>query len=139
MSLRFSFNSVFPAFVAHGHIAVVAAEQNLAALGDDVTLLVDAGVDGSLSAAGADGLNLGQGVGKLHEPLRAGEEMGKKVGAQAEAEYRQVLLVHQGAQTVDLLRGEKLGLVGDDDIVLSGRMVGVNDIILRRNDLRGLL
>ena len=65
----------------------------------------------------------------------AGEEVGQKVGAQAEAEHRQVLLVHQAAQLVDLLGGEELGLVGDDDVVLPGRPVGRRDVLLRGDDL----
>ena len=55
-----------PALVAHCHIAVVAAEEHLIAVGDDAAVCVDARVDGGFSAAGADGFYLGDGVGKLH-------------------------------------------------------------------------
>ena len=120
--------------MAHGHIAVVAAQHHLGALGDDPPVPVDAGVHRGLAAAGADGLDLGDGVRQLHEPPGAGEEVGQKVGAQAEAEHRQVILVHQGAQLVDLLGGKELGLVGDDHVMLPGGPVGLENVLVRGDD-----
>ena len=61
--------------MAHGDIAVVAAEKDLTALRDDAAVFVNSGVDGGLSPAGTDGFNFGDGVRKFHEPLRAGEEV----------------------------------------------------------------
>ena len=62
-----------PALVAHGDIAVVAAQEQLLTLGDDVALGVDPGVDGGLSPAVADGFDLLDGVRHLHEPPASGE------------------------------------------------------------------
>ena len=50
---------VRPALMAHGNIAVVAAEEHLIALRYDVPVLADAGVHSRLAAAGTDGLYLG--------------------------------------------------------------------------------
>ena len=44
--------------MAHCDIGVVAAEENLAAFGNDFAAFVNSGVDGGFSAAGADGLDL---------------------------------------------------------------------------------
>ena len=48
--------------MAHGDVAVVAAEEHLIALRQDVALRADAGVGRGLPAAVADGLDLGDGV-----------------------------------------------------------------------------
>ena len=68
--------------MAHGDVAVVAAEQDLPALGDDAAIAVDAGVDGRLAAAGAHGLDLRDGIGQLHEPPCAGEKVREKIRPQ---------------------------------------------------------
>ena len=47
------------AAMAHCDIGVVAAEENLAAFSHDFAAFVNSGVDGGFSAAGADGLDLG--------------------------------------------------------------------------------
>ena len=104
-----------PAFVAHGGVAVVAAEHDLGALGDDVAVAVDAGIDSRLCAARADRFDLGDGVGEFHEPPRSREEVSLKIGPEAEAQHRDVLVVDDVAQFVDLFRREKLALIGDDD------------------------
>ena len=54
------------ASVAHGDVAVVAAEDDLRALGDDVTLAVDAGVHGGLGTAVAHGLDFLNAVRQFH-------------------------------------------------------------------------
>ena len=120
--------------MAHGHIAVVAAEKDLGTLGDDLALAVDAGVDGGLSAAGADGLDLGKGVGQLHKALGTGEEMGQKVRAQTKAEHRQILFIHQRAKLVYLQGSEKLRLIGDYNIMLSGKGVLGADVLIGSDD-----
>ena len=124
-----------PAFVAHGDIAVVAAEKHLIAVCDDAPRCVDAGVYRGLAAACADGLYLGDGVGKLHEPARTGEEMRQEVGAQAKAQNRQIFSVDELAQLIDLLGREKLRLVGNDDVVPSGLRVGLDYILFGSYDL----
>lgn len=130
-----SLDLAFPALVTHGDIAVIAAEENLIAVGDDVSGRVDARVDGRLAAAGADGFDLGDGVGKLHEPACAGEEVRKKIRAQTEAQNRQILVVNELPQLVYLLGSEKLRLIGDYNIVLPGLGVGLDDVLLGGYDL----
>ena len=61
------------ALVAHGNVAVVAAQHHLRAVGDDVAFAVDSGVDRGLGPAVADGLDLLNGVRNLHESPAAGE------------------------------------------------------------------
>ena len=122
--------------MAHGDVAVVAAEEDLPALGDDAAIAVDAGVDRRLAAAGAHGLDLRDGIGQLHEPPRAGEEVREKIRPQAEAQHRDVLLVNDAAQLVNLLGGEKLRLVRDDDIGVARTGKRGDDVLVRMNDLR---
>ena len=54
-------NAANPAFVTHGNVAVVAPQQQLLALGNNVALPVYAGVDRSLGSTVADGFNLQNG------------------------------------------------------------------------------
>ena len=77
-------NFVFPAFMAHGHIGIVAAQKDLAALGDDIAVAVNAGIYRGFFASGAEGFDFSNGIGQLHQPLRAGEEPGQKVRTQTE-------------------------------------------------------
>ena len=83
--------------MAHGDVAVVAAQEDLVSLGEDAAVPVQPGVHRGLAAAGANGLYLGYGVCQLHEPPGAGEKAGEEVRAQAEARFRQILLVQQVA------------------------------------------
>ena len=68
--------------MAHCNVGIVAADEDLSALGHHASLAVDAGVDDGLFAAGADGFDLGDGVGDLKESATALLEpstmMGKK-------------------------------------------------------------
>ena len=121
--------------MAHGNVAVVSAEENLIAVGDDAPGGIDARIDGRLAAACADGFYLGYGVGKLHEPACAGEEVRKKICAQTEAQNRQILVVNELPQLVYLLGSEKLRLVGDYNIVPPGLGVGLDDVLLGGYDL----
>ena len=68
-----------PALVAHGDVAVVAAEEDLAALRDDPAAGIDPGIDGRLASAGAHGLDLRDGIRQFHEAPGAGKEMGEEV------------------------------------------------------------
>ena len=112
--------------MAHGDIAVVAAEKDLVSLCDDLAVRIEAGIDRSFSAAGADRLDLGQRIAQLHETLCAGEETGQKIGAQTETQHRQVLVVHKLSELVYLLRRKELGLVGDYYIVPADLMIVVD-------------
>ena len=121
--------------MAHGHIAVVSSEEDLVTLGDDPPACIDAGIDRRFPSAGANGLDLGQGIGQLHQALRTGKKVGQKVGPETEAENRQILFVHQRAQIVDLPWGEKLRFIRNDDIVPASEMISLYDALFRRNDL----
>lgn len=124
-------NVILIAFMTHGDIAVVAAEEDLAALGDDVAVRVDAGVDGRLAAAVADGLDLGDGVRQLEQPQAAGEQARAEVRPQAEAEHGQIFPVDQLAQLIDLFAGQKLALVHDDDVDIGPRGIERADVCRR--------
>ena len=104
------------ASVAHCDIGIVAAEEHLASFGDYVTVFVYSRVDVSFSAAGTDGLDLGDRVRDLEKTHRAGEELGEKVCAQTEAEYRYVQLVNHAAQLIYIFRGKELALVRDNNV-----------------------
>ena len=71
--------------VAHGDVAVVAAQHHLGAFGDDVTV-VDTGIDGGLCAAVAHGLDLFDGIGQFHQPAGTGEQMGLEIRTQTETQ-----------------------------------------------------
>ena len=86
--------------------------------------------------AGADGFDLGEGVRNLEKAAAAGEQVGQKVGAQPEADDRHIALIHQRAQLVDLLRREKLALIGDDDIHAGVLVEFFDDIIAGQDDIR---
>ena len=55
----------FPTLVAHSDVGVVSADEDLATGSDDVTVLVDTGIDGGFVTARADGFDFGNGVGNL--------------------------------------------------------------------------
>ena len=61
--------------VAHGNVAVVAAQQHLGTFGDDVAV-IDAGIDGGLGTTVAHGLDLLDAVRQFHQPVAAGEQSG---------------------------------------------------------------
>ena len=59
--------TLFVAAVTHSDVRIVAAEHNLAALGDDAAVLVYSGIYARLLAAGADRLDLGDRVRELKQ------------------------------------------------------------------------
>ena len=61
--------------MAHSDVGVVAADKDLATGGDDISGLIDTGVNGCLAAAGADGFDLGNGVGDFKQAQTAGDEV----------------------------------------------------------------
>ena len=124
------------ALVAHGDVAVVAAQHHLGTLGNDIAI-VNTGIDGGLSTAVADGLDLLNGVRHLHQTAAAGEEPGLEVRPQAEAHDGNIIVVDDGAQLVDLVFRQELALVHDDHIALTRLLPleGVNQVHLRRDDL----
>ncbi len=123
--------------MAHGDVAVIAAKHHLFALGDDMALAVDAGVDGGLGTAVANGFDLLDGICHLHQPLAAGEQAAQKVGAQAKAYHRDIIIVYDGTKLVDLLPGQELAFVGNDHIAIAvlGLLVEGVYIRFRRDDL----
>ena len=62
--------------------------------------------------------------------------MRQKIRPQAEAQHGDVLLIDDAAQLVDLLRGEKLRLVRDDDIGVARAGKRGDDVLVRVDDLR---
>ena len=60
--LMLTLNTFLVAAVTHSDVGVVAAEHDLAALGDDAALLVDSGVYTCFLSTGADRLDLGDRV-----------------------------------------------------------------------------
>ena len=108
--------ALFVARMAHCYVGIIAAEHYLATLGDDIAAFVDTCVYGCLSAAGADGLDLRDGVGYLKQTHRAGEELGEKVCSQTEAEYGHIQLVDNAAELIDIIGGEELALISDDNV-----------------------
>ena len=133
--LSVSFDIVLIALVAHGDIAVVAAQKDLAALGHDVAVGAETGVDRGFSAAVADGLDLGDGVRQLKQPAAAGEQLRLEVRPQPEAQHRQILAVDQLAQLVDLLCGHELALIDDDDVRLFPFGVERANVLVRTDGL----
>jgi len=117
-SLLFFIRCLLPALVAHRDVGVVTADEDLATGGDDVTVLVDTGIDGGFATAGADGFDLGNGVGDLKEAAATGEEMRQKVGAKSEAHYRNLIHVNDFTQLIYLFGCEELALVCDDDVAI---------------------
>ena len=86
MIVEFDF-LVFPdapdiALVAHGNIAVIAAQNHLSAFGDDVAIAINTGIDGCLGTAVTDGFDFLNGIGDFHQPQAAGEELGLEVCTQ---------------------------------------------------------
>lgn len=65
--------------MAHGDIAVISPKHHLRSLGDDMSVAVDPGIDGSFCTAVANGLDLLNGVRHLHQPQTAGEQLGLKI------------------------------------------------------------
>ena len=81
--------------MAHGCISVVASKHYLVAFGDYPAIVIEPRVNGRLASALAYSLDLGDGVGKFHEPFGSREEVREEVGPEAEAENRDVLLIDQ--------------------------------------------
>ena len=107
------------ALVTHGNVAVVAAQNHLRALGDDVAVAVDTGVHRGLRAAVADGLDLLNGVRHLHQAAAAGKQAGLEVRAQAEAHHRNVVVIDKCAELVDLAFRQELAFIHDNDVALA--------------------
>ena len=91
------------AAMAHGDIAIIAAQNHLRTLGDDVAA-GNTGVDGSFTAAVAHGFDLFDAICQLHQPHRAGEQLGLEVCPQAEAHHRHIKIVDDVTELIDLLR-----------------------------------
>ena len=126
---------VLIAFMAHGDITVVAAQEDLIALGDDIAVGADAGVRGRLAAAVADGFDLGNGVGQLKQSPAAGEELRLEIRPQAEAQNGQVLAVDKLPQLIDLLPGQELTFIDNDHVRPAVRGVLFAQVALRADRL----
>ena len=104
--------------MTHCQIAIISPQHDLSALGDHPHMPVQTGVDGGLGAAGADGLDLGNGVGYLEKTAAALKEMAEEVGAQAKAKDGDIVIIDDGAQGIHLLGGKELAFVRNDHIVI---------------------
>ena len=121
--------------MTHRDIAVVAAEEDLIALGHNVSLRTDAGIGRGLSSAVADGFDLGNGVGQLEKPHTSGKQLRLEIRPQAEAQNGQILPVDELTQLIDLRRRHKLALVDDDHIGLFPRVIERTDVLVRADSL----
>ena len=131
-------DTLLPAFVAHREVEVVATEKKLVTRGDNVHILVKAGVDYSLRAAGANGFYLCNRVGKLEEPAAAREEMCEEVCTKTEAKNGYVAVVNDSAKLVDMRLGEELTFVGNNYVTV-GVLLGENlvNIVLLCDSVAG--
>ena len=59
-----------------------------------------------------------------------------EIRAQAEAQHRQILVIHKVAQLLYLRGGEELRLVGNYHVVFSRLVVLLGNVLLRRDYLR---
>ena len=109
--------AVAPAAATQRDVLVVATNLDLVAVGHDVALAVDAGVDDRLAATGAGGFHLLDGVGKLHQATRALKEVGLEVGTQPVAHHIDAVVVHDAGELVDLVRRQELRLVDEDPVL----------------------
>ena len=106
--------------MAHGNVTVIAAQHHLGTFRHDMSGAVDSGVDGSLGTAVADGLDLLNGIGHLHEPSAAGEQLGLEIRTQSETHHRDIMLIHDGPKLIDLPFRQELALIHDDHIAAAG-------------------
>ena len=108
--------------MTHGNVGIIAADQDLSAVGLYPTVAVDAGVDDGLFAAGADGFDLGDRVRHLEQASTSGKQVCQKIGAQTEAQHGYVVFIDDTSELVDLFLGEKLTFVCNDrvNILFSG-------------------
>ena len=113
------FNALDIAAVAHSNISIVAAQQHLVALGNDIAV-TDTGINNGLCAAITNGLDLLNGIGDLHQPLRSGEQLCLEISPQTEAHNGDVIIIYDGAELIDLLGRHKLAFVQDDHIAAVG-------------------
>ena len=125
------------AAVAHGDVRIVATQHHLGTFGDDVAVTIDTGIDGGLAAAIADGLDLLDLIGQLHQPHRAGEQAGLEIGTQAEADHRHIVIIYNGPQLLNLLGSHELALVHDHHVapILAGEGEELIHIGIRGHDL----
>ena len=121
-------DAVYIAAVAHGDVAVIAAQNHLGTFGDDVAV-IDTGIDGGFCAAVAHSFDFLNAVGDFHQPAGAGEELGLEISPETEAENGDIPLVYNGTELVDLCFGHELALIHDDDIafvVMSAQETGIH-------------
>ena len=121
--------------MAHGNVAVIPADQDLATFCYNLPFAVNPCVNRRFSAALAYCFDLRQGIRQFHQPLCTGEEMCEKVCPQAKTQHRQILFIHQFPELVNLFRCEKLCLIRDNHIVVSCLLIGFYNICLRGNHL----
>ncbi len=101
---------------AQGDIAIVAADLHLLAISHHLACFIDPGVHVRLVAAPADAFQLLEFVGQAEQVIGAGKQLAAKIGLEAVGDHRNVLLVDDTGQLIDLLPGQELGLIDDKHI-----------------------
>ena len=126
---------ILPTAVAHGNIGVVSSDQDLSALGDHLSVFIDACVDDRFLSAGADGFDLGDGICNLKQSAASFKQVREKVGTKPKAKHGYIKPIHDTAELVDLSGCEKLTFVGDDRMVViicfkHGVQIGVGKYLI---------
>ena len=131
-------NPFLPTLVAHSEIEVISSKKKLITRCNYVHIRVKASVDNRLGAAGANGFYLSDRVGKLKEPSAARKEMTEEVGTESKAQYRDIAIVNNSSQVVDVAFGKELALVGNNYVTV-GVLLGENaeDIIICIHGIAG--
>ena len=115
-------DAIYIAAVAHGNVAVIAAQDHLCALGDNIAV-GNTGIDRGLGTAVAHGFDLLNGIRQFHQPHGAGKQLGLKIGAQTKAQHRNVEFIHHRTQLVDrIISGAERNGLNDVGGYLKGNM-----------------
>ena len=109
---------------AQADVFVIGPQDHLSALLQNLAVFVEPGVEHSLFAAPADGLDLLQLVSHHQQLVAAGEQLSLEVRPQSVADHGDPQIVHHMHQIVHFLLGEELGLVHNDTGVFFQRILG---------------
>ena len=97
-------NGLPPTAVTHGNVRIVASDEDLTTLGHHVSFPVDTGIDDRLFAAGANGLDLSDGISNLKKTAASLKQVGEEIGAKPKAKNGNVAFVYDPAKLIDLHR-----------------------------------
>ena len=102
--------------VAETFIAVIAAQNDLSPFYDDLPVVVEPGIDCSLSAAAADRFDFCDRISDLKEPFGPGKELCLEISPKTKAEYRYIIEISKILHLTDLIRRQELTFITDHDI-----------------------